>query len=128
MRPSAIAPLLLGTDRAKLDPTDLAMLRNREVIAVDQAGQPAHPLSQATPQQVWFTHNRDGSYTVALFNLDAAPATVGVTWPALGINGPVGVRDLWSHTSLGVVPGGFSANLAAHASRLLRVVPGACGR
>jgi hypothetical protein len=117
------APLLLGTDMTTLDPTDLAMLRNREVIAVDQAGQPAHPLSQATPQQVWFAHNRDGSYTVALFNLDSAPATVGVTWSSLGIQAPVRVRDLWRHTDLGVVRNGFSASLAAHASQLLRVVP-----
>ncbi|HEX9336936.1 MAG TPA: glycoside hydrolase family 27 protein [Pseudonocardiaceae bacterium] len=116
------APLLLGTDLTKLDPTDLAMLRNREVIAVDRASRPAHPLSQATGQQVWFARNRDGSFTVALFNLDAAPATVGVTWSALGITGPVVARDLWSHTNLGVVPGGFSVSLASHASRLLRVV------
>jgi hypothetical protein len=117
------APLLLGTDLTKLDPADHAMLRNREVIAVDQAGQPAHPLSQATGQQVWSAHNRDGSYTVALFNLDATTATVGVTWSSLGINGPVHARDLWSHTNLGVAPTGFSASLAPHASRLLRVVP-----
>src|SRR5882757_525140 len=51
------APLLLGTDLTKLDPADLTMLGNRDVIAVDQAGQPAHPLSQATGQQVWFAHN-----------------------------------------------------------------------
>ncbi len=117
------APLLLGTDLTNLDPADLTMLRNREVIAVDQAGQPAQPLSQATQQQVWFARNRDGSYTVALFNLGAAAATVGVTWSSLGIKGPVRARDLWSHTNLGVVPSGFSASLAAHASRLLRVVP-----
>lgn len=117
------APLLLGTDMTKLDPADLAMLRNREVIAVDQAGQPAHPLSQATPQQVWFAHNRDGSFTVALFNLDAAPANVAVTWASLGITGPAVARDLWAHTNLGVLPTSFSANLAAHASMLLRVWP-----
>lgn len=117
------APLLLGTDLTKLDPADLALLRNRDVIAVDQAGRPARPLSQATGQQVWFAHNRDGSYTVALFNLDAAAATVGVSWSSLGINGPVRVRDLWSHRNLGVVPSDFNASLAPHASRLLRVEP-----
>ena len=42
------APLLLGTDLTKLDPADLPLITNREVIAVDQAGRPAHPVSQAT--------------------------------------------------------------------------------
>ena len=117
------APLLLGTDLTKLDPADLPLITNREVIAVDQAGHPAHPVSQATPQQVWFAHNPDGSYTVALFNLGPDPATVTANWSDLGFSGGAFVRDLWSHGNLGVVSGSFSATLASHASRLLTVWP-----
>ncbi len=117
------SPLLLGTDLTKLDPADLALLANREVIAVDQAGHPALPVSQATQQQVWYADNHDGSYTVALFNLSAATATVTANWSDLGISGPAFARDLWSHQNLGVLPTGFSASLAPHASRLLRIHP-----
>ena len=34
------APLLLGTDLTKLDPFDLQLIPNPEVIAVDQSGRP----------------------------------------------------------------------------------------
>jgi len=117
------APLLLGTDLSKLDPGDLALITNREVLAVDQAGHPAHPVSQATPQQVWFSDNGDGSYTVALFNLDATAATVTANWSDLGITGSAWTRNLWTHTNLGWITGGYSAALPAHGSLLLKVVP-----
>jgi hypothetical protein len=120
------APLLLGTDLTKLDPTDLPLITNRDVIAVDQAGRPAHPVSQATPQQVWFARNaghggRD--FTVALFNLGDTAAPVTANWSDLGL--PAGstamVRDLWQHTNPSRHTDGFTATLAPHASMLLDV-------
>jgi hypothetical protein len=118
------APLLLGTDLRHLDPADLPLITNREVIAVDRAGRPAHPLSQATPQQVWVSRQRDGSFVVALFNLASTPATVGTTWAAVGLTGPARVvRDLWQHRDVARGSDSFSATLPAHGSRLLRVVP-----
>jgi len=121
------APLLLGTDLSKPDPADLALITNREVIAVDQAGRPAQPVSQATPQQVWFSKNHDGTYTVALFNLADTAATVTANWTDLGLTGRGAksalVRNLWTHQNLGVEHGGYSATLAPHASVLLRVAP-----
>jgi hypothetical protein len=117
------SPLLLGTDLTKMDPYDLSLITNPEVIAVDQAGRPGHPVSQTTPQQVWFADDGSGTYTVALFNLASAPATVTANWSDLGIAAgrQASVRDLWSHQNLGTMQQGFSATLAPHASRLLKV-------
>lgn len=117
------APLLLGTDLTKLDPFDLSLITNREVIAVDQSGRPGHPVNQATPQQVWFSDDEAGTYTVALFNLAGTPATVTAGRSDLGISPDrrAAVRDLWSHTDLGVVAHDFSATVPAHGARLLRV-------
>jgi hypothetical protein len=117
------APLLLGTNLTKLDPSDLALLKNKEVVAVDQSGHPAHPVSQATQQQVWFAKNRDGSYTVALFNLGSDTATVTANWSDLGLHGAASVRDLWAEKNLGSQASGYSATLGSHASMLLRVTP-----
>jgi hypothetical protein len=120
------APLLLGIDLTKLNQADLPLITDRDVIAVDQAGRPAHPVSQATPQQVWVTRNaghggRD--FTVALFNLGDTASSVTANWTDLGL--PSGstamVRDLWQHTNLGRQAGGFTATLAPHASMLLDV-------
>jgi hypothetical protein len=117
------SPLLLGTDLTKLDPFDLSLITNREVIAVDQAGRPGHPVSQATPQQVWFSADGRGGYTVALFNLAGAPATVTANWSDLGIapNRRAAVRDLWTHTDLGTFAAAFDATVPAHGARLLHV-------
>lgn len=118
------SPLLLGTDLRQLDPADLPLITNRAVIAVDQAGVPAHPLTQSSPQQVWVSKQRDGSYVVALFNLGSAAAPVSTTWEQIGLSGQAGVvRDLWQHRVVGRHTDGFSATLPAHGSRLLRVVP-----
>ncbi|MBV9615129.1 MAG: hypothetical protein JO031_06725 [Ktedonobacteraceae bacterium] len=115
------APLILGTDLTTLDSADMTLLTNTEVLAVDQAGHPAHPVSQATPQQVWWAKNADGSYTVALFNLGGATANVTVNWSELGLSGSHSVHDLWSHQNLGSFSGSFTASLRTHASRLLTV-------
>jgi hypothetical protein len=117
------APLYSGDDLTKLDSYGLSLLTNTEVIAVDQAGNPAKPVSQRTDQQVWYARNSDGSYTVALFNLGDTTATVTANWGDLGITGPAAARDLWSHANLGDFTGSFSASLPEHGSRLLRITP-----
>jgi hypothetical protein len=117
------SPLVLGTDLTAMDSADLGLLSNDEVIAVDQHGHVARPVDRTTQQQVWVAPNGDGSYTVALFNLGGASATVQANWSDLGFSGSATARDLWSHTDLGSFTGSFSATLNAHASRLLRVTP-----
>ena len=99
------------------------MLTNNEVIAIDQAGNPASPVSQTSHQQVWYAYNNDGTYTVALFNLDASPANVTAAWSDLGFVGTALVHDAWSKSDVGNYPNSFSATLPGHGSRLLKVTP-----
>ncbi|MBP3961249.1 glycoside hydrolase family 27 protein [Paenibacillus sp. DLE-14] len=116
------AQLYTGNDLTNLDSFGISLLTNDEVIAVNQAGRPAHPVSTATNQQVWYANNGDGTYTVGLVNLGSAAATVTVNWTDIGLNGAANVRDLWSHTDLGSYNTGYSSiNLPAHGSRLLKV-------
>ena len=115
------SPLILGSDLTKLDDGDLALLTNPEVLAVDQAGHVATPLSQAQRQQVWRVKNPDGSFTVALFNLGDTEAKVAVSWSDLGISGGASVRDLWQRKDLGKFDTGYDATLDDHACKLLRV-------
>jgi hypothetical protein len=117
------APLYSGDDLTQLDSYGLSLLTNDEVIAVDQSGRPAKPVAQSSNQQVWYARNWDGSYTVALFNLDSSSATVKANWNDLGFLGTAHVRDLWNHSNLGQFAGSFSASLPAHGSRLLNVRP-----
>ncbi|CAI6023009.1 X2-like carbohydrate binding domain-containing protein [Cohnella sp. JJ-181] len=116
------APLYTGNDLTRLDSYGLQLLTNDEVIAVNQAGRPAHPVSTATSQQVWYANNGDGTYNVAVFNLGTKAESIPVNWSDLGLNGPASVRDLWSHTELGTFEKGYTAeSVDPHASRLFKV-------
>ncbi|MEV6007916.1 ricin-type beta-trefoil lectin domain protein [Streptomyces sp. NPDC051976] len=119
------APLILGTDMTHMDSTDLSLLTNDEVLAVDRAGRPAHPVKQGAQQQTWWAYNGDGTYTVGLFNLAGSTADVTATWSDLGFTGSAAVRDVWSRTDLGTSSGSFTASLPSHGSRLLKVTPAA---
>ncbi len=117
------SPIYLGANLQHLTAGGYKMVTNRAVLAIDQAGRVATPISQARPQQVWRVKNANGSYTVALFNLANIPARVTARWRSVGFTGSAAVRDLWHHRNLGTFAAGFSTTLAAHASRLLTVTP-----
>ncbi|MBS0419819.1 MAG: glycoside hydrolase family 27 protein [Proteobacteria bacterium] len=123
----AAAPLQLGDDLTLLDSFGVQLLTNDEVLAVDQSGHPGKVVTEgSTP--VWAQSLCDGSYYVALFNLQDVPATVGTSWVGLGFTGPAEVRDLWSRQEVGNSSTGYSTTLDPHASALIRVRPDATGR
>jgi hypothetical protein len=117
------APLFSGDDLTQLDAYGLSLLTNREVIAIDQAGRPAKPVNQRSQQQVWHSRNANGSYTVALFNLDNEPKTVTADWSDVGLSGPAMVRDVWKGADTGVATGSVSVALPAHGSKLFTITP-----
>jgi hypothetical protein len=117
-------PLYSGDDLTKLDAYGYSPLTNDEVIAIDQAGVAAKPVSASTDQQVWYTKDSDGSYTVALFNLGGSSATMRANWSDLGFSGASVIRDVWQHRWLGVSSdSGYSTTVASHGSVLLKVYP-----
>ncbi|WP_312168839.1 X2-like carbohydrate binding domain-containing protein [Microbacterium sp.] len=122
---TSAAPFYLGNDLTNLDEYGLELVTNGEVIAVNQAGIPARPVSTATKHQVWYSLNRDGTYTVALYNLGRADADITVNWADIGLEGSAMVRDLWAGKNLGDADGGFTAeSVPIHGVRLLKVTPG----
>lgn len=118
------APMYTGNDMTKLDQYGIDLLTNKEVVAVNQAAVPAQPVSTATKQQVWYSPNADGSYTVALFNLGRTDADVSVNWSDLGLTGGASVRDLWAGKNLGKFDTAFTGkDVPIHGTRLLTVTP-----
>jgi alpha-galactosidase len=116
----ANAPLYLGGDLTKLDATGIDLLTNDEVLAVDQSGRPATQIAGGmTP--IWVSDLGDGSFYVALFNLNAFPSPVTIKWSTLGFTDAPNVRDLWNRRDLGRYDGNFSALVLGHGVRLIRV-------
>jgi alpha-galactosidase len=120
----AASPLLLGTDLTHLDSTDLAMLTNDRIIAVDQDGVAAKRIVNNGSQQVFSKRESNGAYVVALFNTGTSGnQTVSVNWSQVGFSGSANVTDLWSGNSGGTVANSYSATLRPGETRLIRAVP-----
>lgn len=118
------APMYVGNDLTQLDDYGIQLLTNPEVVAVNQAGRPAHPVSTASPQQTWYTANPDGSVTVAVFNLGQTDADMTVSLADVGLSGSVKVRDLWAKKDIGKAEGSFVAtDVPVHGTRLFTFTP-----
>ncbi|MCU1686849.1 MAG: glycoside hydrolase clan [Amycolatopsis sp.] len=120
----AASPLFLGTDLTHLDPTDLGLLKNTDVLNVDQDAINAKRLSKTGTAQVFAKTERNGDAVVGLFNTGDAPAAVSTTASALGL--PAGrdyqLEDLWTHKSV-ESQGGIGATVPPHGVLLYRVTP-----
>ena len=118
------APLLAGNDLQNMPPEILAILTNREVIAVDQdtAGREGKRASVSGDHQVWVKDLADGSKAVGLFNLASDSANVQVKWAELGFSAtPKHARDLWLHKDVQLQGAEYNAGVPGHGVVLLRV-------
>jgi len=119
------APLLASNDMHTITPETLAILTNRDVIAIDQdeLGKPGHGISKDGDREVWTRQLAGGDWAIALFNRGDQPAEMGVTPKDLGIARFAKMRDLWQHATVEPSPR-FSAQVPAHGVVMLRVTPG----
>jgi alpha-galactosidase len=135
------APLLISADiRAPHTQTsgpipratlrDLEILKNPEVIAVDQdvlgASGRVVSLDQNGMAEVDakpLGNFASGEYSVLLLNRNTKPEDITVNWRSLGLlPESVQVRDLWKHADLGSVKSQFTAHgVPAHGVVMLRV-------
>jgi alpha-galactosidase len=117
------APLMLGNDVRIMARETVALLSNREVIAVnqDKLGRQGKRVAYSGDTQVWARPLADGSLAVAFFNTGARTTSVAVTWEQLGIEGPRLVRDLWWHENLGIANTSYRVVLTGGTSMLLKL-------
>lgn len=117
----ARSPLIMGGDLRHLDAPTLALLTNRDVLAVNQTSSGNRPVFVADGMRCWTARAADGGDYVALFNLRDKDATIGADLRWLGIEGPVRVRDLWAGRDLPPAATRIEAAVPAHGAALLRV-------
>ena len=118
------APLMIGSDVTSLSADTVAMLTNREVLAVDQdpLGVQGTAIATSGSTQVWTRPLANGDRAVALFNRGTSAQVVSTTADAVGLrhSGSYALRDLWQHTT-SETAGVISATVAPHSTVLLRV-------
>jgi alpha-galactosidase len=118
------APLIAGNDLTKMTPETLALLANREVIAIDQdpAGQAGDRVWVEGPYEIWARPLADGGKAVGVFNRQdtwTGAATVEVDLRHLGYAEGAHVRDVWRGVDLGKQQE-LSLRIAAHGCVLLK--------
>jgi hypothetical protein len=117
------SPMIIGDDLSQIDAFGRQLLTNDNVIAVDQSGAPGKEITSGN-NAVWASPAlANGSYNVALFNLNSSTSTTTVNFSSLGVSGSVDVYDLWAGQDLGTFTGSYSATLNPHGSALIRVTP-----
>ncbi|HEY4381871.1 MAG TPA: glycoside hydrolase family 27 protein [Acidobacteriaceae bacterium] len=117
------APLLAGNDLSTMTPETIALLTNRDVIAVDQdsAGKEGDRVSAEGPIEVWARSLADGSKAVGIFNRHQLPLTAHVDFRSLGFSKAVKARDLWQGKDLGSMSPDYSVQIPAHGVVFLKV-------
>jgi alpha-galactosidase len=117
------APLILGNDVRAMTPETLDLLKNREVIAIDQdpAGIQGLPAKKDGAVEIWTKSLADGSTAVGIFNRGDTTANPAVTWADLGLK-PAHIRDLWNRKDL-AAGAGYAFVVPKHGVVLLRVMP-----
>ena len=118
------APLILGNDVRTMAPDTLAMLSNREVIAIDQdpLGRQGRRVASSGGIEVWTKPLADGGEAVAVFNRNDREAAGSFTWAQVGFAARPGhVRDLWAKRDLAPAGEGLAQRIPAHGMWMLRL-------
>ena len=117
------APLLAGNDLTRMSPETLAILTNRDVIAIDQdpAGKQGDRVSAEGKFEIWARELADGSKVVGLFNRHSRADEIQVDFAALGYQARVKAHDIWANKDLGTLPLQSSMLVPGHGVVLLHL-------
>jgi hypothetical protein len=120
------APLLAGNNMATMSAATAAILKNAEVIAIDQDPRGLQGVKLAEDSNGLQVYGKvlsgAGRRAVLLLNRTPAAATMTARWIDLGLSGgSASVRNLWTATNLGTLSGSVSVSVPANDSVLLTV-------
>ncbi|WP_425555976.1 NPCBM/NEW2 domain-containing protein [Kitasatospora nipponensis] len=120
------APLLIGSDLRVATPATMDIIKNTDVIAVDQdpLGRQGTVIADTGGLVVMSKPLADGGRALTLTNESATTQTISTTAAAAGIGGADSYRlkDLWSgQTSR--IHGTISAVVPAHGTAMYRLTP-----
>jgi len=117
------APLLAGNDLSKMTPSTLALLTNKEVIAVDQdpLGKQGDRVSAVGPTEIWSKPLSNRALAVGLFNRADAPSPITLKLQDVGFDKDAKLRDLWKGSEVTAKNGAYTVTVPAYGAVLLKV-------
>lgn len=125
------APLILSSEVGKLSSEALAVLGNKDVIAVDQdpLGRMATLIQRSATQDVLLKPLDGGDYAVAVLNRSSAPIQVELHPASLGFAAdcPFSAHDLWTGAEQQAASS-LQTQVEAHDTAIWRIHPSSsCG-
>ncbi|MFE1927955.1 ricin-type beta-trefoil lectin domain protein [Streptomyces asoensis] len=120
------APLLAGNDLTTMTAETANILKNPEVIAVDQDARGLQGVKVAEDTAGAQVYGKvlagSGRRAVVLLNRTSAAQNITVRWSDLGLTGASAtVRDLWARAGVGTYATGYTASVPAGGSVMLTV-------
>lgn len=123
------APLLAGNDLTTMTSETAAILKNSDVVAVDQDARGLQGVKVAEDTTGLQVYGRvlsgTGNRAVVLLNRTSSAANITVRWSDLGLtSASATVRDLWAQSNLGSYATSYTASVPAGGSVMLKVSGG----
>jgi len=129
------APLIAGNDLAKIPKETLAILINKEAIAVDQdtLGIQGFPYLTKEGIEIWFKPLAEGDWAMCVLNRNARLQKVVFDWRKESVSDDLSkrdarfdsmvyrVRDLWANKDLSTTSQALNADVPAHDVLMLRL-------
>ncbi|MBI4975961.1 MAG: hypothetical protein HZC28_00670 [Spirochaetes bacterium] len=116
-------PLLLSCNISTMDAFDLNLVKNSEVVAVNQDPlvKQGYRIENSTGNyEIWAKDLFDGSKALAFFNVSDRDRTLTISSDKLGKKGKV--RDLWRQKDIGVLNGTMTVQVNAHGTAFFKVI------
>ncbi len=131
------APLMAGNDLRNMTPETVAILTNREAIAVNQdsLGIQGFKYSSRDSVEIWFKPLAHGAWAVCFLNRGHAAQEVSFAWRQHAITDDFSeraldftrttyaIRDLWGRKSRGKTDRPFAGGVESHEVILLKLTP-----
>lgn len=123
------APLLAGNDLSTMTTETANILKNPEVVAVDQDPRGLQGVKVAEDTSGAQVYGKvlsgTGKRAVVLLNRTSSARDITVRWSDLGLtNASATVRDLWARADVGAFGTSYTANIPAGGSVMLSVTGG----
>ncbi|MFH6960443.1 glycoside hydrolase family 27 protein [Flavobacterium aquidurense] len=131
------SPLVAGNDFRKMSKETLAILTNKELIAVDQdkLGIQGFKYSAEDGLEVWVKPLSEGNWAVTFLNRSEVAKKVNFDWKKQTIKDVdfgyeanfsktvYKLKDLWKNKEIGTTKKNFTADIAPHDVITLRLIP-----
>lgn len=121
------SPLLIGCDLTKLKPETLKLLKNRDLIALnqDRLGLQAGVVKRIGRHGFVLAKDLETDFgpqvAVAFYNESDAALAMDIDLAQLGLVGKTAVRDCFENVDLAPIAGTLSAEVPAHGCRIYRL-------